>query len=42
MGGPQAQVEANEAAAGILKVLLDATLEQSGNFYDYEGKELPW
>lgn len=42
MGGPHAKVEASEAAAGIVTVLLETTLQHSGKFYDYEGKELPW
>ena len=42
MGGENAPTTATESAAGILKVIQDATPAKSGHFYDFEGDELPW
>lgn len=42
MGGPNALVETLESASGIWTVIDGLTLDQSGHFYDYLGKELPW
>jgi len=33
---------APEAAANLLNVIDSLTLEHSGGFYDYAGKEIPW
>lgn len=42
MGGPNALIEPPESIAGMLKVVDNAGLEQSGRFWDYRGQELPW
>lgn len=42
MGGEQAPLEPEESIAGMLKVIDNLTLEKSGCFIDYEGKELNW
>jgi len=42
MGGEQAPVLPEQSAAGIQRVLLELTPDQSGRFFDYEGRELPW
>lgn len=42
MGGENAAVEPVDSAAGMANVLLNLTAEQTGKFYDFEGKELPW
>lgn len=42
MGGEQAPVEINESAGGIWKVIQHAKNENTGKFYDFRGKELPW
>ncbi len=42
MGGPQAPTQPAESAAGLTRVLLTLTPEQSGHFLSWEGKELPW
>mmetsp|Transcript_1825 Transcript_1825/g.6508 ORF Transcript_1825/g.6508 Transcript_1825/m.6508 type:complete len:251 (-) Transcript_1825:141-893(-) len=42
MGGDSAAVEVEDSANGLVNVLQGLTLEQTGKFYDYQGKELPW
>jgi hypothetical protein len=31
-----------EAVSGCISVLKDATIENSGSFFSYEGRPLPW
>jgi len=42
MGGAGAAVSPEESARGLCKVILNATLEQSGRFFEYTGRNLPW
>jgi len=42
MGGPQAPVSPVDSARGLKQVIATATLENTGKFIDYQGKELPW
>lgn len=35
-------VTPEEAAAGVVKVLNEATIEESGSFFNYDGGKLPW
>lgn len=42
MGGPQAPLLPRESARGLFKVITEASRENSGHFYDYTGKPLPW
>ncbi|NPA90617.1 MAG: SDR family oxidoreductase [Chloroflexi bacterium] len=42
MGGPAAPLSPEESAAGIVRVLRHVTLEDSGRFLTWEGRELPW
>jgi NAD(P)-dependent dehydrogenase (short-subunit alcohol dehydrogenase family) len=42
MGGEGALVEATESASGIWRLAQGLTREQSGRFYDYLGRDLPW
>lgn len=42
MGGPRAKTSPVDSAQGLLRVIDQATPEQSGEFFDYQGKELPW
>ncbi|MCG7495867.1 SDR family oxidoreductase [Vibrio sp. Of7-15] len=42
MGGNNALISTEESAAGLKAVLDNMTLNQSGHFYNYQGKELPW
>lgn len=42
MGGKDAEVAAEDAAAGLLQVIEAATLCDSGRFLDWRGEALPW
>ena len=42
MGGDNAQLMPVESVTGIRKVLRNLTLKQSGSFYDYSGKIIPY
>lgn len=42
MGGESAPVEVPESASGIWRLAQGLTRENSGRFYDYQGKEIPW
>lgn len=42
MGGKDAEVAAEDAAAGLLQVIEAATLRDSGRFLDWRGEALPW
>ncbi|KAI9355767.1 4-dihydrotrisporin dehydrogenase [Pilaira anomala] len=42
MGGANADIEPQVSIEGLLKVLESTTLEKSGSFISYDGKELPW
>ena len=42
MGGPQAEITAEESASGIRNVVAGLTKEDSGNFYKWNGEIHPW
>ncbi|MCR6631165.1 MAG: SDR family oxidoreductase [Magnetospirillum sp.] len=42
MGGPNAPQEPHEAIAGMRAVLAKVTLNDSGKFFHFDGRELPW
>jgi NAD(P)-dependent dehydrogenase (short-subunit alcohol dehydrogenase family) len=42
MGGIKAPLKAPQSVEGMLKVLEAVSLQKSGTFVDYRGKELPW
>lgn len=42
MGGDDADISPEESASGLRSVIAGLTLENSGRFYQYDGKELPW
>ena len=42
MGGDGATVGVDDSARGLLQVIDDATLDDSGHFVDWRGKPLPW
>lgn len=39
---PIPMIQPDESAAGVIGVIDGYTLDQTGKFYDYQGKELPW
>jgi NAD(P)-dependent dehydrogenase (short-subunit alcohol dehydrogenase family) len=42
MGGPNALITVQQSVTGMRRVIEQLTLTNSGKFYDYEGKEIPW
>jgi len=42
MGGPAAEITAEESASGIRNVLSGLKKEDSGNFYKWNGEIHPW
>ena len=42
MGGPNAPLEAPESVRGMRAVLAKLTIADTGRFYDYQGREMPW
>ena len=42
MGGPNALISVAESVEGLRRVIDGAGPEQSGHFYEFSGKELPW
>ncbi|RXJ73256.1 short-chain dehydrogenase [Veronia nyctiphanis] len=42
MGGPNALIDVEESVAGLMSVILDSDIAQSGKFLNFDGNELPW
>ena len=42
MGGPNGLIDAPESVNGLLKVVKDLNLKNSGRFYSYDGSEIAW
>lgn len=42
MGGPVADISAAESATGLVALIESLTMEHSGRFWTWEGKEHPW
>ncbi len=42
MGGKNASIDAQTSALGLINVIDSSTLEQSGQFINYDGTPLPW
>lgn len=42
MGGPQALISVQESVQGMKETITEASPECTGNFYDYQGKTIPW
>ncbi len=42
MGGPNALIDTDTSASGLIKVIEQATQENSGQFINYDGSALPW
>ncbi|OSD04994.1 NAD-P-binding protein [Trametes coccinea BRFM310] len=42
LGGPSAQLDVDVGVAGVLNVVKSLKPDDSGKFFDYQGKELPW
>ncbi|WIO75339.1 SDR family oxidoreductase [Porticoccaceae bacterium LTM1] len=42
MGGPNALINTQQSASGLKAVLDNLKMEQSGQFINYDGSEIPW
>lgn len=42
MGGSNADIDVNESAKGIRSVIDMLTLQQTGQFWNYDGSSIPW
>jgi len=42
MGGPNAEITPEISVRGMRKVIDDFTMNDTGKFFSYDGKELPW
>lgn len=42
MGGPSGRISVEECVAAQQRLLDDLTPRQSGRFFNYDGRELPW
>jgi NAD(P)-dependent dehydrogenase (short-subunit alcohol dehydrogenase family) len=42
MGGPGGQIEAPESVSGLRRVIAGAKIADSGAFYAYDGRQIPW
>ena len=42
MGGPSAPVTIEQSIAGVRRIIDKATPAESGHFYDYTGRQIPW
>ena len=42
MGGPNALISIEESVNGMASVIAKKNLEDSGKFFNYDGKEIPW
>ena len=42
MGGPNAPHDSRTAVVGLYKVILEADFTNTGSFYNFDGKKIPW
>ncbi len=42
MGGPSALISVEDSVAGMRRAIAGLTLEESGKFLSYDGREIPW
>ncbi len=42
MGGSNAPTTPQESVTGLRKVIAEASMKDTGHFYDFKGQELPW
>ena len=42
MGGDQAPTTQAQSAAGLIQVMNSKSIDQTGEFFDFEGKSIPW
>lgn len=42
MGGPGAEITPDESVSGMLRVIDGLTMQDSGSFFGWDGREVPW
>ncbi|WP_228010910.1 SDR family NAD(P)-dependent oxidoreductase, partial [Vibrio sp. OPT20] len=42
MGGPNALIDTDTSASGLIKVIESANTEVSGHFFNFDGSEIDW
>ncbi len=42
MGGPSALIDTTESVTGMRRVIASLNLDDSGRFFNYDGREVPW
>ncbi len=42
MGGPNALISVDESIKGMMSVILNTDIKNSGHFFNYDGSEIPW
>ncbi|NOI88950.1 SDR family oxidoreductase [Vibrio splendidus] len=42
MGGPNALIDTDTSASGLIKVIESANIEVSGHFFNFDGSEIDW
>jgi NAD(P)-dependent dehydrogenase (short-subunit alcohol dehydrogenase family) len=42
MGGPSAPVDIEQSITGLRRIIDKATVAETGHFYDYTGRQIPW
>ncbi|NBC31635.1 MAG: SDR family NAD(P)-dependent oxidoreductase [Alphaproteobacteria bacterium] len=42
MGGPRALIDVHESVTGLRRVIEGLTPDESGRWFDYAGREIPW
>lgn len=42
MGGPNALIDTDTSASGLIKVIESACTEVSGHFFNFDGSEIDW
>lgn len=42
MGGPNGQIDAPEAVTGLRRIIANLKMADSGAFYAYDGRQIPW
>ena len=42
MGGPNAPISLNESIDAMVKVIETTNINDTGRFFNFDGKDLPW
>ncbi|CAH7238213.1 hypothetical protein VCHA50P415_40067 [Vibrio chagasii] len=42
LGGPNALIDTDTSASGLIKVIESASTEVSGHFFNFDGSEIDW